>query len=38
MLKGFNIEYSGNGDKVVYQSPNGGMYVKEGGTVILMLN
>lgn len=37
-LKGFNIEYSGNGDKVVYQSPNGGMYVKEGGTVILMLN
>lgn len=38
MLKGFNIEYSGNGDKVVYQSPSGGMYVKEGGTVILMLN
>lgn len=38
VLKGFNIEYSGNGDKVVYQSPNGGMYVKEGGTVILMLN
>lgn len=37
-LKGFNIEYSGSGDKVVYQSPNGGMYVKEGGTVILMLN
>lgn len=38
MLKGFNIEYSGSGDQVVYQSPSGGMYVKEGGTVILMLN
>lgn len=37
-LKGFNIEYSGNGDEVVYQSPNGGMYVKEGGTIVLMLN
>ena len=37
-LKGFNIEYSGNGDQVIYQSPNGGMYVKEGGTIVLMLN
>ena len=37
-LKGFNIEYSGSGDTVVYQSPNGGMYAKEGGTVVLMLN
>ena len=37
-LKGFNIEYSGNGENVVYQSPNGGMYVKEGGTIVLMLN
>lgn len=37
-LKGFNIEYSGNGDEVVYQSPSGGMYVKEGGTIVLMLN
>lgn len=37
-LKGFNIEYSGNGDTVVYQSPTGGMYVKEGGTVVLMLS
>ena len=36
-LKGFEIEYSGNGEKVVYQSPNGGMYVKDGGTVVLML-
>ena len=37
-LKGFNIEYSGSGDTVVYQSPAGGMYVKEGGTVVLMLS
>ena len=37
-LKGFNIEYSGNGENVVYQSPNGGMYVKEGSTIVLMLN
>ena len=37
-LKGFNIEYSGNGDTVIYQTPNGGMYVKEGGTIVLMLN
>ena len=37
-LKGFNIEYSGNGEEVVYQTPNGGMYAKEGGTVVLMLN
>ena len=37
-LKGFNIEYSGNGDEVVYQTPSGGMYAKEGGSVVLMLN
>lgn len=37
-LKGFNIEYSGSGESVVYQSPEGGMYAKEGGTVVLMLN
>ena len=37
-LKGFNIEYSGSGETVVYQSPAGGMYAKEGGTVVLMLN
>ena len=37
-LKGFNIEYSGNGEKVIYQTPTGGMYVKEGGIVVLMLN
>lgn len=37
VLKGFNIEYSGNGETVIYESPKGGMYVKEKGTVVLML-
>ena len=37
VLKGFNIEYSGNGEPVIYESPKGGMYVKEKGTVVLML-
>lgn len=36
-LKGFNIEYSGSGDSVIYQSPKANMYVKEGSTVLLML-
>lgn len=36
-LKGFKIEYSGTGDKVIYQSPNAEMYAKDGGTIILML-
>lgn len=37
-LKGFNIEYSGSGETVVYQAPAAGMYVKEASTVTLMLN
>ena len=37
-LKGFKIEYSGNGDSVVYQSPEANVYVKEGSSVVLMLN
>ena len=36
-LKGFNIEYSGTGDTILYQSPNANYYVKEGSTVVLML-
>ena len=36
-LKGFKIEYSGTGDKVIYQSPSAEMYAKDGGTIILML-
>ena len=37
-LKSFNIEYSGSGSTVFYQSPKAGSYVKEKGTVMLMLN
>lgn len=37
-LKGFNIEYSGEGETVIYESPKGGMYAKENGTIVLMLN
>lgn len=36
-LKGFQIEYSGEGENVLYQSPSGGYYIKEGGVVKLML-
>lgn len=37
-LKNFKIEYSGNGTKIISQSPKGGSYIKEGSTVKLMLN
>ncbi len=37
-LKGFKIEYNGQGNKVVYQMPQADTYVKEGSTVVLMLN
>lgn len=37
ILKGFKIEYSGNGDTIVHQSPSGNYYVPEGGEVLLML-
>ena len=36
-LKGFNIEYSGTGDTVIYESPKANYFVKEGSTVVLML-
>ena len=36
-LKGFKVEYSGTGEKVIYQSPRGNQYVKEGNVVKLML-
>lgn len=36
-LKGFNIEYSGEGNAVIYTSPKAGMYAKENGTIVLML-
>lgn len=38
LLKNFTINYSGTGDTVVHQNPKGGLYVKENGTVELMLN
>ena len=37
-LKGFNIEYSGTGENVIYQSPQANYFIKEGGTVVLMLS
>lgn len=36
-LKGFNLEYTGNGDNIFYQTPQGGTYVKENSKVVLML-
>ena len=37
-LKGFKIIYSGSGEKVVHQTPEAGMYIKESGNVVLLLN
>lgn len=37
-LKGYKIEYSGSGNTVAYQSPSGGYYIEEGGTVHLLLS
>ena len=37
-LKGFSIEYSGTGEKIIAQVPHGNMFVKEGSIVKLMLN
>ena len=37
-LKGYKIEYSGDGENVIYQSPSGGSYVEEGQVVKLMLS
>lgn len=36
-LKGLKIEYSGNGENVIYQEPEAGQYIKETGIVKLML-
>jgi len=38
ILKGFKLEYSGNGETIFYQEPKKGEYVKENGTITLMLN
>lgn len=37
ILKGYKIEYSGEGNKVIYQSPEPEYYVSDGSTVKLML-
>ena len=37
LLKNFNLVYSGNGTKVSFQSPSAGTYIKENGTVSLLL-
>lgn len=37
-LKGFKITYSGTGNNIYHQSPEPGTYVKENGSVILMLS
>lgn len=37
LLKGFKIEYSGKGNKIIYQSPKANYYTPEGSTVMLML-
>ena len=36
-LKGFSLEYSGEGTTILYQTPEPNSYVKEGGTVKLLL-
>lgn len=38
ILKGYNIEVSGTGNKIIYQEPNPNTYVKESSTIKLMLN
>ena len=38
VLKGFNLEYSGDGTKVIYQSPQAGYYIEEGATIKMMLS
>lgn len=37
-LKDFKVEYSGSGDKVVYQAPKAKERIYEGETVRLMLS
>lgn len=38
VLKGYSIEYSGEGNKIMYQSPNAQLYVQDGSTIKLMLS
>lgn len=38
LLKSFKLQFSGTGDTVIYTSPKEESYVKENGTVLIMLN
>lgn len=38
LLKGYNIEYSGTGNTIFYQTPQCGSYTKENSTILLQLN
>ncbi len=37
LLKQFKLEYSGQGSKIIYQSPKANYYAKDGSTIMLML-
>ena len=37
-LKGFELEFSGSGENIIYQSPKANYYIEEGATVKLMLS
>lgn len=37
ILRGFKIEYSGNGETILYQEPEAGIFVKENSTIKVML-
>ena len=37
ILTGYSLEYSGTGETVLYQTPEANSYVKEGGTIKLLL-
>jgi len=37
LLKGFQVEYSGTGDTIIYQEPEADIYIKENATIKLML-
>ena len=37
-LKSFRVEYSGNGTRIIAQSPRSNTFVKEGSIVKIMLN
>ena len=36
-LKGYLLEYAGSGNTVIYQSPEAKSYVKDGGTIKILL-